>query len=857
MTTPASKKLEETLNRWGISLAAAHYFGLALNGFGNIIYPANPGERRRILVNNPKPNQSKNMWDTDSKDLPASALFHRAALEVHSHLYISNGEKSTMAMWTAGIPNVVNTFGEGNRLDEAVRLFQDHSTQHITVIPDCDKHGIQTAQKWQDRATAAGILIRLLDLRLYFAEQHGMSPADYYKWDTRDLWLLLGQDKAAFQAALNALPELDFNRYPDELLERKPASPLPKKREYPAATHTDGIDYKVAHEDWWFNHVIPVINRFAPLPARGKHRHCPNPHHSDHSPSFRLDEESGMVFCTCGIHNEKKPRHLVAAWVGAISWEDFKKQLREEQKLLQNQRAKTHKQIEDDSSEIVASEVLHFEQGVPDSLRELLLQLHSFHESYDDHAAAILTYELWHLGIRQKLTTPDKPITIELLQDIASQTNRQTTYKTFRRGIEQLVGLGFFVQIGNLPSVTKGRPTHQYAAQKLSDALATLRQKMGYRLREYAYGDSIPDTVTAQWFPDDLLSIADALAQYENDERTRLYTSHANERSLAESRYQKAIAKLEHDASLHKLLSERSSPLDNPDIPESHPQQCLAWSKGRDYRDNYYREVALRRSRNARNITTRQAGLQVGVTEKTLRDMRDRLGIAVDPHYKIIEITKAEKVREQLDRFAPWAKDREYGRKIISSSGASINANYENLDEWVAQQLNAGNQILGRIQIAGLERLATPEEIQFKQESRLLKRQLKRHLKENHKAKEKRLAKEKARASKEAEERQRLLEFTENLVTEDTEQAIKKPKASPKRPRYKTMPDGFSPDYIEKQLALSQRDPVIVDAIRMGASISLLPPSTDPGNTESGEKGDHPLLDDPDPPPNIGIPPDN
>jgi hypothetical protein len=823
MTSARKTDWTRAITGWGISLEAVHYFDLSPTSLGNIIYPANPNERNRVLIVDPAPGQPKNIWDKATQHLPVSALFHVAALQLaesKTTLYLANGEKSTMAMWTAGIPNVANTFGEGNRIDDAIQLLKTHQVSHITLIPDCDTHGIRTAYKWQQRGTAAGLTIRVLDLRVYLETQYGMSPAQYHKWDTRDLWLLQEQNKDLFVASLNTLPEVDFSRYADELPKISVIITPRRAERQPHRPRGDDLDFQAIYDDWWFKVVIPQLDKVSPPPSRGKHRTCPNPQHPDKHPSFRLADD-GMVFCTCGVQDMEHPRERVAEWVGAIPWEDYKRQAIAEHKAKREALYAT-------------PEILHhFPAGIPDRLREVLLRLHRDTPYFNDHAAALVTYELWHEGIFDGQFDPQQTITIEDLQEYAANSGRNTIAKTLRKGMKQLTTLGFFATVGKQPSY-RGRPTDLYQAQPLPTAIENLKQKLIYRLRESIFQDEIPDTVTPEWFPDDDPTTAAILADYENYQRLELYQEYHDDRHLAELRYRRRVTELKDTFTVDNLLHWFSSRLD-----PTHQ-----WLTGRDYRDTFYLAQALKRAKLARNITRRQAADQLGVTENTLAQIRARMGIATDPQFKIVKITTAKNVREQIDRAAPWAKNNEFGRFLQSTTGeerrVSLRDDPAELDEWVARELateiepETKAEVSIKIQIGSRERLATEEELEALS----------------------------ARA-------QRRRERAKSRYQSRRKQTEKSPK--PRDPLEEVLPEALAALYVKRQLALIPRDELIVELIRQRGAVPHLPPPREElipflppsyrllAGREGDEKGNKPLSDtpsdDPDPPPGMPLAP--
>lgn len=308
----------DILAQWGISQQAAIFFGLKWNGRG-FIYPSFENHRRRILLANPKPGSPKAIWDKETAHLPMPPLFNAGCLPTAGGtVYVANGEKSTLAHWTAGVKNTINTFGEGNRVGEAVELLKAHDIRRVTIVPDCDTPGLLAALKWREMCKEAGLELIILDLRLYFKTVHHMTPDQFHKWDTRDLWLLLKQDADAFRHALDTLPILEFQNYADEL--PKPRAQQERLHRTRPVTTLSGIDFAALYDRWRQEVVLPTLDRVSPPPQRGKHRHCPNPLHPDRHPSFRITE-NGAPVCTCGPITWD----MLAQWVGVQSWADYKR----------------------------------------------------------------------------------------------------------------------------------------------------------------------------------------------------------------------------------------------------------------------------------------------------------------------------------------------------------------------------------------------------------------------------------------------------------------------------------------------------------------------------------------------------
>lgn len=200
------------LQEWGIDPEIAQQCDWQYDGGNAFIYPSGNDSRNRVLFLNPN-GSGKNIWDNNTKDKPMSILYN--VENISSELvYIANGEKSTLAMLTAGIPNVVNTFGEGQKVREAVQQLKAKGVTSVIVIPDCDNAGRKAAAKWRIECLTQGIQITILDLKTYAINTLGKSKEDAKKADTRDLWLWLGKDKDKFKTALNELPTIQQSDLP-------------------------------------------------------------------------------------------------------------------------------------------------------------------------------------------------------------------------------------------------------------------------------------------------------------------------------------------------------------------------------------------------------------------------------------------------------------------------------------------------------------------------------------------------------------------------------------------------------------------------------------------------------------------
>ncbi|HLA45370.1 MAG TPA: hypothetical protein VJZ27_18115, partial [Aggregatilineales bacterium] len=346
----------------------------------------------------------------------------------------------------------------------------------------------------------------------------------------------------------------------------------------------------------------------------------------------------------------------------------------------------------------------HFPRGIPDVLREALLGLHSG-GFVQDHAAALVVYEVWHSAVIAAIWPPEQLLSIEMLVDHAATTARHSTEKTVRKGVMQLSALGFFAP-GAVIHSRRGRPIQQYQARPLHLALPIFIEHVCRRLRERTFKDKVLDTVTADWFVGQPPAHAAVLARMENDHREQGYGTLAQEYERTEAAYQKTARALHFKLEFASLLT--------APVLELTPDRT--WEHGRAYRQAYYKVRALQRYQHHAAITRTRAAQQVGVSHKTLKVIQKRESIAVDPQFITLEVRQVEGLMDRLNRAAPWARRYHYGRFLENSRGQRITVHPDDTDEhlraWVEEQFKAGEGVAARVQIAGKERPATAEEIQ-------------------------------------------------------------------------------------------------------------------------------------------------
>jgi len=668
-------KATAKLKEWGINPDVASFFGLRYTGFEAFVYPSAFNHRKRVLFFKAG-RRGKIMWDNTTANLPMAVLFNLENISTDT-VYLANGEKSTLAMCSANISNVVNTFGEGNRLQEAIELLLAKGVKNVINLADCDNHGLQTALRWQQSGQAQGLNVVTLDMRPILTALFG-DPEKVHKADSRDLWLLLGQDPAVFQKTLAELPHLEFERYLDEL----PQKPSPKKR--PSNPQPDQLnDWAQAYDNWWRQKVLVALDRVSPPISNKRFRRCPNPHHEDKNPSFRITER-GVPVCSCGIQHMAHPHKLLAEWVGALSWEEYKQEI-----IAQNK--KTHPKPS------LSVEYI-FNDGIPDALRRLFLRIKK--ETYlDDHVNACLVYDLWHQAVKDHTYKPTDILTVNSVHAQSIRYKWMVHEKAIRLGLEQLAGLGIFKEIDHLID-GRGRPAKQYLPLPLEEAMSNLRNKLQGLISERIWVEKyVAVEVSPAWFPDDNTATAQLLALYENGQRQNLYQQQAKRRK-----------EVERDILQEKLANLRSTL--NVLSQSTHISNTIPIKTLRDYRKAYYFDRAIERARMKKPISVEKAAAEIGVSPKTLRKMRLELGIYAEPRFKEIPLTDAENVRDQVDTAAPWAADRHRGRHLESSSGRIYEIGQELtdfIDLWSKRELEQGYEIKIAIQIASQEQIASPE----------------------------------------------------------------------------------------------------------------------------------------------------
>jgi 5S rRNA maturation endonuclease (ribonuclease M5) len=373
---------------------------------------------------------------------------------------------------------------------------------------------------------------------------------------------------------------------------------------------------------------------------------------------------------------------------------------------------------------------------LPNPLREVLLSVNSLGSQgrryCQDHSSSALVLEL--IQDTQLLPLPKLGpsrvgiLSIQRILEAANSQGRSCTEKTIRKGIEQLVGLGFLelipkstplydrikesekIQGGkNGNNSKRGRPVDYYGLVPLEQALATMVERLSIRVREGMFGSLAPDNAEPEWF--EFCSNVDGQRLAEEVNRLSEPLRQAQQQKIQEieREYQQVMADLRDKLSLDTLKRAKSIPI---------PRE-LDFANGREYRDAYYKALVINAGSDGRQITRARAAEQIGVTVKTLSRIRRRTGVVTEAQFKEIELFSARDVLAQADEAAPWAAGRAFGRYLASSDGRRLRLDPRHgrhYDRWVAEQMAEGHIVKIQIQVASKEREGDPAEVEKRRE---------------------------------------------------------------------------------------------------------------------------------------------
>ena len=243
-------------------------------------------------------------------------------------------------------------------------------------------------------------------------------------------------------------------------------------------TATGDIDWDDARAEWIAREVMPHLDRVSPvIRQRGQYRQCPNPHHTDENPSFRISTQKhseGYPVCSCNLHHEKDAWGKVAGWVGA---RDFKTWFREEQ---HKPHAAVRAQKTDESPRFHLG-------GVPISWRSQLLSI-----SKSENLA--LLYEIVTDAARAGDIDP-AGFTLKDLEAAKLKQGRSALLKSLDRLCDELAEIGVFHRIEDkrfsasldydfAKNALGGRPGKVYCLPDLEIQRAALLYRAALKLRE-------------------------------------------------------------------------------------------------------------------------------------------------------------------------------------------------------------------------------------------------------------------------------------------------------------------------------------------------------------------------------------
>lgn len=699
--------LYQIVQDWGISEQAADHFHLKMSKSGDILYPSivgQPGSRKRVMIVDPNPDQGKYYWarGTDQEqEIQTPVLFNQECLKDTNWVILANGEKTVMSLYSAGVKYAVCTFGEGNRLQEAIEILSNANIELIINFPDNDKKGIQSAQKLKKICDDLGIILVQRDLGHYANSHLGHFEHETVGWDLRDLWLYVRGDKPLFFYALWQMIRLeqfalDFMRYRKWL-----EPPVVRKKLAPFCTQPlfqpngISIDLAVAHT-LWEQKVIQATYQITGQPRHpNAHVHCPNPEHPDEHPSFRFTQR-GVPVCTCG----KIRWEQLAEWVGIESFNAYvREQVRQRVEQLSKQ------------------PLSRYPRGIPNAVRTLIMQLKR--GGYvKDQTPALIPLEVWQISDLPH----DTPFTINQLMTYADD---MVTYPIMLKGMKQLVDLGFAENAESLVE-GRGRPQLQFTMNSVQAGLTKFYRNLLYRVREKLYDDVIPDEPHTSWYPGENHEMAIQLATIEHQLRTEVYHE-----------YQDAIEEVERQFRFKsKELMDMLEPISLLNSPSEEVTPSKVWNSASTYRDDFY--IARRNHRAERNIvmTRDKIASEMGMRPESLRDIRARTGTATTRQYKEAAINRTQDILKQADQRFPWAANRRFGRYLVAKgewqdeSWFRIETNpkeQHRIETWAEEKLSEGRTLSLHIQIASLEREGTEYEKRDMSE-RLETRQWKRRI---------------------------------------------------------------------------------------------------------------------------------
>jgi hypothetical protein len=364
----------------------------------------------------------------------------------------------------------------------------------------------------------------------------------------------------------------------------------------------------------------------------------------------------------------------------------------------------------------------YFPAGLPDILRAQFLNIDN-QTGLADQGPALMVWEIYHAARRDGRLTTDR-VTVRDLMELAGKWS--TTRWTVEKGVDQLLAWGILRDCGEgiegyevggdsgtpkmqqNPQSPVGRPARVYRFRKIKAAIMGVLARVRLRIHEHCFGGVqggkvIADEPSPAWFaglPDAELKAA-VVAKLD---RERLSAEQVAARRRAQARYEKLAAERQAMLSLDALLTATSTPL-----PDDRP-----YENARQYRDNLY--LGKVRATPGRQISRAEAARQLGVSGDTLSAMTKRVGIERVAEYQAYELKPGLPIIDQVRNLASWVLD--YGGAAIvavdpggdvADPSAGCDLNRATLDQWAAAQWKAGRLVYLRVQVASKEIETTPE----------------------------------------------------------------------------------------------------------------------------------------------------
>ncbi len=261
-----------------------------------------------------------------------------AIKEADGVLYIASGETDGLAYRSAGIKNVISWFGEDAPPSTLPDDFRALGVREVRYLPDRDDTGQRSARKVARLLQGSGITYTVFELPSELGE----------KGDINRLWQTSNFDQVVF---LSHIEEIIASREvkmecTDMTETSEPLCSDADRRERSGSGFQNSVDWQAEQRLWVQTIVESQLDAVAPVQRQEgsrERRHCPNPAHPDHDPSFSIsydrDTEIGIPQCSCGIQNKKRPWDIVAEWTGA---EPFKSWWKRERKHLYSERSNGH-----------------------------------------------------------------------------------------------------------------------------------------------------------------------------------------------------------------------------------------------------------------------------------------------------------------------------------------------------------------------------------------------------------------------------------------------------------------------------------------------------------------------------------